>query len=177
MYKSPGSYGGRSPPGPEVPRLLAPRSGRLSPERDPQVVLGHGPVLRQLLARPDLQGTSVGARRLGQKLGAFWPLGPSRLGPERGCKPEPPKFGRAKFQAFGRLAPYPVSRYTFCGSKDPIDLDAMLANLTLEEREQRLSPIVVSIRLGPQRSWKLPDGNFGGLGLQPQPSALFQRFV
>jgi hypothetical protein len=77
------------------------------------------------------------------------------------------KFRQAGFQAFGRLAPYPVSRYTFCGSKDPIDLDAMLANLTLEEREQRLSPIVVSIRLGPKRRWKLPDGNFGGLGLQP----------
>jgi len=43
----------------------------------------------------------------------------------------------------------------------------MLANLTLEEREQRLSPIVDSIRLGPKCRWKLPDGNSGGLGLQP----------
>jgi hypothetical protein len=33
---------------------------RLLPERETQVVLGHGPVLRQLLARPDFQGASVG---------------------------------------------------------------------------------------------------------------------
>jgi hypothetical protein len=51
------------------------------------------------------------------------------------------KFRQAGFQAFGRLAPYPVSRYTFCGSKDPIDLDAMLANLTLEEGEHSLSQL------------------------------------
>src|SRR5271165_4687086 len=56
---------------------------RLGPERETKVVLGLGPLLRQLLARPDLQGTSVGAYRLGQKLSAFWPLAPSRLGLER----------------------------------------------------------------------------------------------
>src|ERR1700680_2878696 len=38
------------------------------------------------------------------------------------------------------------SHYTFCGSRDPIELDAMLANLTLEEGEHSLSPIVDSIR-------------------------------
>jgi hypothetical protein len=70
------------------------------------------------------------------------------------------KFRQAGFQAFGRLAAYPVSRYTFCGSRDRIDLDALLANLIPEEGEQRLSPIVDSIRLVPKCRWKLPDGNF-----------------
>jgi hypothetical protein len=46
--------------------------------------------------------------------------------------------------------------YTFCGSRHPINLDAMVANLTLEEGGQGY------------RHGKLPDGNFGGLGLQPQ---------
>ena len=45
--------------------------------------------------------------------------------------------------------------YTFCGSRDPIDLDAMLANLTLEEGEHSLSPIVDSIRLGPKMSLEI----------------------
>jgi hypothetical protein len=44
---------------------------RLGPERGTQVVLGPGPVLRQLFARTDFQGASVGAHRLGQKLRAF----------------------------------------------------------------------------------------------------------
>ena len=56
---------------------------RLGQERGAQVVLGHGPVLRQLLARVNFQGASVGADRLDQKLHAFCPLGPSRLVPER----------------------------------------------------------------------------------------------
>ena len=47
------------------------------------------------------------------------------------------------------------SHYTFCGSRDPIDLDAMLANLTLEEGEHSLSPIVDSIRLGPKMSLEI----------------------
>jgi hypothetical protein len=82
----------------------------------------------------------------------------------RGLSPNRRKFRQAAFQGFDRLAAYPVSRFTFCGSRDPIDLDAVLANLTMQEREQRLSPIVDSIRLGPKCRWKLPDGNFGGLG-------------
>src|ERR1700682_2681636 len=50
------------------------------------------------------------------------------------------KFRQAGFQAFGRLAAYPVSRYTFCGSRDRIDLDALLANLIPEEGEQKAIP-------------------------------------
>jgi hypothetical protein len=42
------------------------------------------------------------------------------------------------------------SHYTFCGRKIPIDLDAMLANLALEEDEERLPQIVDSIRLDPE---------------------------
>jgi len=45
--------------------------------------------------------------------------------------------------------------YTFCCRRDPIDLDAMLANLTLEEGEHSLSPIVDSIRLGPKMSLEI----------------------
>jgi hypothetical protein len=40
--------------------------------------------------------------------------------------------------------------YTFCGRRIPIDLDAMLANLALEESEERLPQIVDSIRLDPE---------------------------
>jgi TnpA family transposase len=40
--------------------------------------------------------------------------------------------------------------YSFCGRRIPIDLDAMLANLTLEEGEERLPQIVDSIRLDPE---------------------------
>jgi hypothetical protein len=58
-------------------------------------------------------------------------------------------------------------RYTFCGSRHPINLDAMVANLTLEEGWTRATSIVDSIRL-PKCHGKLPDGNFGGLGLQPR---------
>ena len=36
------------------------RPSRLGPERETQVVLGHGPVLRQLLTRVNFQGASVG---------------------------------------------------------------------------------------------------------------------
>jgi hypothetical protein len=57
---------------------------------------------------------------------------------------------------------------TFCGSRYSIDLDAMVANLTLEEGEQGLPAIVDPIRSGPEMYGKLPDGNFGGLGLQPR---------
>ena len=56
--------------------------------------------------------------------------------------------------------------YTFCGSRHPINLDAMVANLTLEEGGQRATSIVDPIRL-PKCHGKSPDGNFGGLGLQP----------
>ena len=41
----------------------------------------------------------------------------------------------------------------------------MVANLTLEEGEQWLPAIVDPIRS--QKFGKLPDGNFGGLGLRP----------
>ena len=71
-------------------------------------------------------------------------------------------------------------RYTFCGSRHPINLDAMVANLTLEEGWTRATSIVDSIRL-PKCHGKLPDGNFGGLGLQPlplvEPGEDFMRFV
>jgi hypothetical protein len=40
--------------------------------------------------------------------------------------------------------------YTFCGRRIPIDLDAMLANLALEEGDERLPQIVDSIRLDPE---------------------------
>jgi hypothetical protein len=36
-------------------------------------------------------------------------------------------------------------RYTFCGSRHPINLDAMVANLTLEEGWTRATSIVDSI--------------------------------
>ena len=39
--------------------------------------------------------------------------------------------------------------YTFCGRRIPIDLDAMLENLALEEGEERLPQMVDSIRLAP----------------------------
>jgi hypothetical protein len=45
--------------------------------------------------------------------------------------------------------------YTFCGSRHPIDLDAMVANLTLEESEQGLPAIVDPIRSGSEMSWKI----------------------
>jgi hypothetical protein len=45
--------------------------------------------------------------------------------------------------------------YTFCGSRHPIDLDAMVANPTLEESEQGLPAIVDSIRSGSEMSWKI----------------------
>jgi hypothetical protein len=43
--------------------------------------------------------------------------------------------------------------YTFCGSRHPIDLDAIVANLTLEEGEQGLQQLW--IRSGPEMSWKI----------------------
>jgi hypothetical protein len=40
--------------------------------------------------------------------------------------------------------------YTFCGGRTSIDLDAVLANLALEEGDERLPQIVDSIRLDPE---------------------------
>ena len=40
--------------------------------------------------------------------------------------------------------------YTFCGRRIPIDLDAILANLALEEGEEELPQVVDSIRLDPE---------------------------
>jgi len=42
--------------------------------------------------------------------------------------------------------------YTFCGSRHPIDLDAMVANLTLQEGEQGLPAIVHPIGSRPEMS-------------------------
>jgi len=53
--------------------------------------------------------------------------------------------------------------YTFCGRRIPIDLDAILANLALEEGEEKLPQVVDSIPLDPEMLCpKLPDGIFGG---------------
>ena len=63
--------------------------------------------------------------------------------------------------------------YTFCGRRIPIDLDAILANLALEEGEEKLPQVVDSIPLDPEMLCPtLPDGIFGGLGLQPQAAPL-----
>jgi hypothetical protein len=59
---------------------------RLVRERVTQVVLGPGPILRQLLARVNFQGTLVGGHCLGQKLDAFYPLGAIRLEREHGAQ-------------------------------------------------------------------------------------------
>ena len=40
--------------------------------------------------------------------------------------------------------------YTFCGRRIPVDLDAILANLELEEGEEKLRPVVDSIPLDPE---------------------------
>ena len=40
--------------------------------------------------------------------------------------------------------------YTFCGRRIPIDLDAILANLALEEAEEELTQVVDSIPLDPE---------------------------
>jgi len=40
--------------------------------------------------------------------------------------------------------------YTFCGRRIPIDLDAILANLALEEGEEKLRQVVDSIPLDPE---------------------------
>jgi hypothetical protein len=80
----------------------------------------------------------------------------------------PTVFGRDFIKRWGPLSP---SRYLY-GSRDPVDLDAMLANLAVEEGEQRLSPRGDSIRSGPKISRQMPDGIFGGLGLQPLLPAL-----
>ena len=40
--------------------------------------------------------------------------------------------------------------YTFCGRRAPIDLDAILANLALEEAEEELTQVVDSIPLDPE---------------------------
>jgi hypothetical protein len=45
--------------------------------------------------------------------------------------------------------------YTFCGSRQPIDLDAMVANPTLQEDEQGLPADVNPIRSGPEMSWEI----------------------
>jgi hypothetical protein len=53
------------------------------------------------------------------------------------------------------LAIYPFSgHYTFCGSRHPIDLDAMVANLTLQDDEQLLPANVNPIRSGAEMSWE-----------------------
>jgi len=49
--------------------------------------------------------------------------------------------------------------YTFCGRSTPIDLDAVLANLALEEGDERLPQtsnpqIMDSIRLDPEMLWQ-----------------------
>jgi hypothetical protein len=46
------------------------------------------------------------------------------------------------------------AHYTFCGRRIPIDLDAMLANLALEEGDERLPQIMDSIRLDPEMLWQ-----------------------
>ena len=48
-----------------------------------QVVLVQGPFLRELLARVDFQGPSVGTDRLTPKFAAFYTLGTIRLVVER----------------------------------------------------------------------------------------------
>jgi TnpA family transposase len=44
--------------------------------------------------------------------------------------------------------------YTFSGRRIPIDLDAMLSNLALEEGDERIPQIVDSIRLDPEMLWQ-----------------------
>jgi hypothetical protein len=45
-------------------------------------------------------------------------------------------FSKKSRRSLGRISTFTV--YTFCGSRHPINLDAMMANLTLEEGGQGL---------------------------------------
>jgi hypothetical protein len=58
--------------------------------------------------------------------------------------------------------------YTFCGRRIPIDLDAILANLALEEGEEKTPSSCGFDPIRPRNVVsEIPDGIFDGLGLQP----------
>src|SRR5260370_35205911 len=56
---------------------LAPNA--LLPKRNAQVLLGHCPVLRQLLARENFQGAAAGGDGLGQQFASLGALAPNGL--------------------------------------------------------------------------------------------------
>ena len=78
-------------------------------------------------------------------------------------------------------------RYTFCGSRHPINLDAMVANLTLEEGWTRATSIVDSIRLPNVMEnclteisavWAYnPDMATDAPALQPESGLFMPRFL
>jgi hypothetical protein len=75
-------------------------------------------------------------------------------------KVEHPHFvastGPSQKNLVGGLAAHPPSgSLSFCGSRHPIDLDAMVANLTLEEGELGTPAIADPIRSSREMSWKI----------------------
>src|SRR4051794_5295537 len=57
-------------------------------------------------------------------------------------------------------------------ARNPIDLDAVVANLTREAGNKGYQPLWVRSDQVQQGHEKLPDGIFGGLGLQPLKAAM-----
>ena len=106
------------------------------PQRIPQVVLGRGPVLRQLLAGIHLQGVAVGGHRLLQML-----LGSFSL------------YTNAKFQVrFSNVTEHrrPQKRLPFPGN---------IAQRPLITRQRLIKIIIVVSRISGQP--EIPDGFFG----------------
>ena len=73
---------------------------------------------------------------------------------KRAKTPKHSSFPRQSLRSLGSISTF-TGYYTFCGSRDPIDLDAMLANLTLEEGEHSLSQLWIRSELGPKMSLEI----------------------
>ena len=67
---------------------------------------------------------------------------------EQGINRAPAQMSRDTVIAWQHI--YFHGHYTFCGRRTPIDLDAILANLALEEAEEELTQVVDSIPLDPE---------------------------
>jgi hypothetical protein len=57
--------------------------------------------------------------------------------------------------------------YTFCGSRNPVDLDVTAANLTRKAGNKGYQRLWIRSDQVQKCHGKLPDENSGGLGLQP----------